>query len=275
MPHFPRVSDLLHTATITPEANSLQVQETVTRQTQATLARSIQETHIQTEITTQTAPQHSAPRTRVQAEVDATTVKTVAQDGTSTILSTVHATIAGVSDIEMTPPHPPREDTPIYMRTHRHLIFTKDRPCVICGVRKSTLHDPSQNPFGAKDLETHHHPLERCLLSACDPAKVGRVFPQVKDRATMEEFVDSEMNMLVLCDIHHRHPLFGIHHIVGPDFFAQPFVYDGYQVIADKEHEAAIAAADQKIVEAHLTAQEIASGEGTAHRARTPAHSMR
>lgn len=273
MPKIPRVHELLQSLQGEHKTAQVQVQQTlVSEQVQITEHGKRQETHTQTHITeqaTQKQDQKAPTRTRVDTAIETETIRTVAQDGSSTTLSRVHATTAGTADLEMTPPHPPREDTPIYMRTHHHLVFTLDRPCMVCGVRKSTLDDPQQNPFGAQHLETHHHPLERCLLNACDPAKVGRVFPAVKDRATLEEFVDSEANMLVLCDIHHRHPFYGIHHVVGPDFFAQPFVFDGYQVMSDKEHEAEVAAADEKIVKAHLTAQEIAFGEGIETRIRS------
>lgn len=279
MPKLSRVSDLLHATSGKPAAPQIQAEQSlVTEHTPTAQHRSVQKAHARVQAATSSAQMcaEESASPRVQTEVDAAVVKKVSQHGVSTTLASVHATVAGVADIEMTPPHPPREDTPMYMRTHHHLIVTQDRPCIVCGVRKSTLGDPKQNPFGAKDLETHHHPLERCLLDACDPEKVGRAFPQVKDRVTLEEFVDSEANMLVLCDIHHRHPLYGIHHVVGPDFFAQPFVYDGYQIMTDKEHEAEVAALDEKIVEAHLTAQEIAFGEGTAaQRSKAATHSSK
>ncbi len=190
-------------------------------------------------------------------DISVTEVKTTAA---GTTLSRVHTTIAGVAEIELTPPHPPREETPIYARTHHHLVFTLDSPCAICGVRQSTLNDPKHNLFGAQDIETHHYPIERCLLDACDPKKVGVIFPQVKDRATLEAFIDSEDNMMVLCDIHHRHPFYGIHHLVGPDFCVQPFLYGGYQIVTDQAHAASVMANDEKIVRKHMTNEELTHG---------------
>lgn len=128
-------------------------------------------------------------------------------------------------------------------------------------MRNSTLGDPKQNLFGALDLETHHYPIERCLLDACDPKKIAVVFPQVKDRATLEDFIDSEANMMVLCDVHHRHPFFGIHHLVGPDFYVQPFLYGGYQIVSDLAHEAATMSLDEKIVHKHVSVEEINHGD--------------
>ncbi|MGH2480618.1 MAG: hypothetical protein ACRDHW_13265 [Ktedonobacteraceae bacterium] len=124
-----------------------------------------------------------------------------------------------------------------------------DAPCAMCGVRNSTLKNPQENPFGATALETHHYPIERSLLDACDPKKVGIVFPQVKDQASLEAFVDSEHNLMVLCDIHHRHPLHGIHHLAPQDFFVQPFLLEGYQVVVTKEEEAKAMEMDERLVE--------------------------
>jgi hypothetical protein len=215
---------------------------------------------VEAEITTRETPAghgrvHRTTEVEAVADVTHTVEPARKQNGgpktehTSEILSHVHATSEGVAAIEMTPPHPPREETPEYVRAHRHLVKVLDEPCAMCGVRNSTLHDPQQNPFGATALETHHYPIERSLLDACDPAKVGVVFPQVKDKATLEAFVDSEHNLMVLCDVHHRHPLHGIHHLTPQDFFVQPFLLAGYQVVATPQDEAQVLAADEQLIQ--------------------------
>jgi hypothetical protein len=195
---------------------------------------------------------HKTTEVEATAEVTTTIESTKDSKGRteeiSETLSHVHATIEGVATVEMTPPHPPREETPEYVRTHHHLAKVLDSPCAMCGVRNSTLHDPKENPFGAKAIETHHYPIERSLLDACDPKKIGIVFPQVTDQATLEEFVDSEHNMMVLCDVHHRHPLHGIHHLTPQDFFVQPFLIEGYQVVVTKEDEAKAMAIDERLM---------------------------
>ncbi|GCF07713.1 hypothetical protein [Dictyobacter arantiisoli] len=173
------------------------------------------------------------------------------QTQTSETLAHVHATSFAVASIEMTPPHPPREDTPIYLQTHRHLVYKLDTPCAICGVRQSTLHDSTENPFGAQDIETHHYPIERSLLNACDPKKIHLMFPQVKDHQTLEDFIDSEANIMVLCDIHHRHPHYGIHHLLAQDFFIQPYLFGGYQVVADAADAAKVLATNERVIHTH------------------------
>lgn len=221
---------------------------------------------VEAEVTTKETPAghgkvHKTTEVDATAEVITTTKPTHKHNGenggavtpggeqTTEILSHVHATTEGVAAVEMTPPHPPREETPEYTKAHHHLVYDLDSPCAMCGVSHSTLNDPTANPFGAKALETHHYPIERSLLDACDPGKVRVVFPQVKDHATLEAFVDSEHNLMVLCDIHHRHPLHGIHHLTPQDFFVQPFLWEGYQVVATAEEVAKILEADEKLIE--------------------------
>ncbi len=164
-------------------------------------------------------------------------------------LQQVHITAEEVASQEMSPPHPPRVDTPEYRKSHTHLVETLDSPCVVCGVRRSTLGDPAQNPFGARAMETHHYPVERSLVDACDPTRVGRVFPQVIDQATLQAFVDSPANLLVLCDIHHRDPELGIHHLLTQDWVIQPFLLEGYRVAARAEDSAEREREDAVIVD--------------------------
>ncbi|GER91061.1 hypothetical protein KDW_52230 [Dictyobacter vulcani] len=56
---------------------------------------------------------------------------------------------------------------------------------------------------------------------------------------------------MVLCDIHHRHPHYGIHHLLAQDFFIQPYLYNGYQVVAEVEEQAKIMAANERVIKKH------------------------
>ncbi len=162
----------------------------------------------------------------------------------------VHLTTESVANVEATPPHPPREDTPEYRRAHEFLVRQQNRPCFVCGVRNSTLDDPKANPLHATAIETHHYPIERSLLDACDPVKVHQEFPQVYDRTTLAAFVDSPANLLVLCDICHRDRYLGIHHLLTADWAIRPYLLDGYQVATDKAAAATVEAKDAAIVAA-------------------------
>jgi hypothetical protein len=235
-----------------------EVKETTTTTVEHGTAHTTKEV-VEAEVTTKETPAghgrvHKTTEVEATAEVTKTTAPAHTSNGdTETLeatetLSRVHATVEGMATVEMTPPHPPREETPEYAKAHHHLTITLDEPCAMCGVRNSTLHDPKQNPFGAKALETHHYPIERSLMDACDPKKVGVVFPQVTDRASLEAFVDSEHNLMVLCDVHHRHPLHGIHHLAPQDFFVQPFLLEGYEVVVTKDQQDAAMKVDEQVV---------------------------
>ena len=130
--------------------------------------------------------------------------------------------------LEMYPPHPPRTSTPEYNATHKLLTHTLDMPCRDCGVRLSTISDLTKNTLGSKQLETHHWPLQREFADAIDPLKVQKEYPEVTDRKSLNNFIDSPKNMLVLCDVDHRSPTRGIHHIGDALEACKRFVLDGY-----------------------------------------------
>lgn len=163
-------------------------------------------------------------------------------------LDHVHETVEGVASVELTPPHPPRESTPAYREAHRRLIDEQDSPCLICGVRKSTLGDPAQNPAGATQMESHHFPVERSLLDACDWRKVAKRFPSVKSQGDLEQWVDTEENLVALCDVHHRGVETGIHHLSVTDWSILPFLLSGYRVVARAQDAQTVQAADEALL---------------------------
>jgi hypothetical protein len=174
----------------------------------------------------------------------------------SATLTHVHETVESVASVELTPPHPPRVETPRYAATHKLLVFDKDTPCHVCKVRRSDLMDPARakdptiNKYAARDLETHHFPCERSLLDAVDWRKVHERFPSVYSQESLEMWVDSPENMLVLCDYCHRSPEGGIHHLLTQDFAIRPFLLDGYQVAATAKDVATALASDERIEQA-------------------------
>lgn len=136
-----------------------------------------------------------------------------------------------LKEIAFYPKHDKRTETPEYHKVHIDLTVTMDLPCLVCGVRHSTLHDPKQNPYGAKQMETHHHVVEWALANAIDVGKFNKVLrlnlthrhPQepmyARDMtdAEVKGWVDhSPDNLWVLCDVHHRSKYFGIHEITFP-----------------------------------------------------------
>ena len=135
------------------------------------------------------------------------------------------------------PPHPPRTASALYTKTHHELTIVADLPCVVCGVRNSTL--TTNNPDSAKALETHHDLIEWAGANEIDWDKLAADHPSLPnlvalakayhahvtangsfdgtlDPAIVTSFVDSDEQMEVLCDVHHRGPNRGKHMITGP-----------------------------------------------------------
>jgi hypothetical protein len=164
-------------------------------------------------------------------------------------MSTLKRTLAEVAEY---PPHPPRTASALYERTHQQLVVTEDRPCAVCGVRRSTL--GTANPYGAKALETHHDLIEWAGATEIDWDKLAADHPSLPnlvalakayhahldahgtfegtlDPAIVTQFVDSDEQMLVLCDVHHRSALQGIHMITGPVWQLQHYAAPGYHFV--------------------------------------------
>ena len=151
-----------------------------------------------------------------------------------------HAVERMLHEVAFYPPHDVRKESPLYAKSHDDLVRKQDLPCLACGVKQSTLKDPKQNPFGAVQMETHHHVIEWALANAIDPAKFNQhVLPgllrrnpekygPMKKGMTQKQILDwvdhDEDNLWVLCDVHHRHVFVGIHAITFPIWGPQDLV---------------------------------------------------
>ena len=148
----------------------------------------------------------------------------------------IHMEERGLEEKAFYPAHEPRKETSAYTKAHHQLCVKLDLPCLICGVKNSTLHDPKENKVGAKAMETHHHVVEWALSNAVDPAKFNaRIRPALLRRHPYEPMYQRDMskkdiiawidhsphNLWVLCDVHHRHRFYGIHEITFPVWCAQ------------------------------------------------------
>jgi hypothetical protein len=143
------------------------------------------------------------------------------------------------------PAHDKRLETPEYKKAHDHLTKALDLPCLVCGVKNSTLKNKVQNRYGARQMETHHHLIEWSLANAIDPAKFNKiVLPHLKVRhpqnpdyakaafsqADVAAWVDhSEDNLWVLCDVHHRAAYLGIHEITYPIWCPMDLLRDDFE----------------------------------------------
>lgn len=133
----------------------------------------------------------------------------------------------------MYPEHQARKASAEYRKVHDHLVNVLDEACWVCGVRKSTLRDPVLNLHASTQIETHHYHVEWALANAVDPAKLIKDFPEMKEStdAALREWLDSESQMLVLCDVCHRSPYYGIHSITYPAWVSQRWLLAGYDLV--------------------------------------------
>lgn len=162
----------------------------------------------------------------------------------------IHANISKLNQIAFYPAHDKRRETPGYKKIHKHLTVELDLPCLICGVKHSTLKDPGQNPYGAKQMETHHHIVEWALANAISTEKFNsRVLPHLAHRhgdkpeykkpftdQQVKDWVDhSPDNLWVLCDVHHRAKYMGIHEITFPIWGPANLLRDDFEEYVMKE----------------------------------------
>lgn len=174
----------------------------------------------------------SAPKRIAKAQQLLQKSKAASGAGASDLVSHTHAVDRMLHEVAFYPPHDVRKESPAYAKVHHEMVRDKDLPCLACGVRQSTLGDPAQNPFGAVQMETHHHTIEWALANAIDPDKFNthilpgllRKHPDkyapMKNGMTKQQILDwvdhDEDNLWVLCDVHHRHVFVGIHAITFP-----------------------------------------------------------
>jgi len=145
----------------------------------------------------------------------------------------IHKNQRLLKEMAFYPAHDKRTETPAYKKVHKELAVTKDLPCLVCGVRNSTLKDKAKNRYGANAMETHHHVIEWALANAISTDKFNAtLFPHLKARHANDPqykgktaFTDQDVrdwvdhspdNLWVLCDVHHRAQFFGIHEITYP-----------------------------------------------------------
>jgi hypothetical protein len=147
-------------------------------------------------------------------------------------VTTPHKVTRTLTEIVMYPEHQARKESAEYRKVHEHLVNELDEPCWVCGVRASTLTDPVHNVHGSTQMETHHWHVEWALANAIDPARILADFPELgtADDQHLRSWLDSEGNMLVLCDHCHRSGHYGIHAITYPAWVAQRYLRIGWDL---------------------------------------------
>ncbi|THD59719.1 hypothetical protein [Phenylobacterium sp.] len=195
---------------------------------------------------------HAQAPKRIRAMTDARTAAGLpaqpSKDDDST--SHYHVVERMLDEQAYYPPHDKRTESPAYAKVHHLMTVVDDQPCLVCGVKHSTLANTAQNPFGAVQMETHHHSIEWALANGIDAAKFNaRMRPGLArhaqgrrldhpeygefDAAYGADMTDDQIhqwvdhaydNLWVLCDVHHRHKFVGIHGITYPIWGPQDVV---------------------------------------------------
>jgi hypothetical protein len=167
-----------------------------------------------------------------------------AQDVVQKHIEQIHLNRRSLDEMAFYPAHDARKESPAYKEVHDDMVVVHDLPCLVCGVRRSTITDPKQNRYAAKQMETHHHIIEWALANAIDADKFNKIMlPNLKHRhpenplyqkpaLTKDEvsaWVDhSPDNLWVLCDVHHRAKWFGIHSITYPIWCPMDLLEDDF-----------------------------------------------
>jgi hypothetical protein len=122
------------------------------------------------------------------------------------------------------PDHPPRTESALFRKTKHHLVAVLDTPCWVCGTKDKR--------------EVHHWHAEWADSDGIDWDKMRVLHPGF-DWSTFKDpsdFIDSEYNMRILCEKHHRGPGHGIHMIPLPIWEMQRIKRDDF-IFSEDEQE--------------------------------------
>lgn len=120
------------------------------------------------------------------------------------------------------PDHALRKESNTFSRTKHHLVTVLDTPCFVCGCKNLR--------------EVHHFHVEWAFSDGVDWDHMRVLHPNFDWTTfkTPEDFVDSEYNMMVLCQTHHRHVNHGIHNLPYPIWIMQRNAAKGFDLFEDK-----------------------------------------
>lgn len=164
-------------------------------------------------------------------------------------VAAIHLNRRLLNEMAFYPAHDKRSETPEYKQVHHHLTVELDLPCLICGVKNSTLKS-AENRYHAKQMETHHHVIEWALANAISTDKFNRIMlphlaqrhqskPEYQTPFTQQQIRDwvdhSEDNLWVLCDVHHRAEFFGIHEITFPIWGPMNLLRDDFEAYVTEQ----------------------------------------
>ncbi|TMQ16544.1 MAG: hypothetical protein E6J91_11570 [Deltaproteobacteria bacterium] len=172
------------------------------------------------------------------------------QLGTQAVVKDIHENRRQLDERAFYPAHDARKESKEYAKVHKKLCIEEDLPCLVCGVRNSTLGDVKKNRYHARAMETHHHVIEWALANAIDVERFNNTLrpnlasrhkdePMYQRDMTAQEIHDwvdhSPDNLWVLCDVHHRHKFLGIHELSYPIWGAQDLLKPDFEDYVKKQ----------------------------------------
>ena len=161
----------------------------------------------------------------------------------------IHGEFDLLEEASYFPQHSKRKGSRAFKDIHHKLVIEEDTPCYICGVTHSVLSDSQKkqdralNPHVASQIELHHAVVEWSLANAVDPVKFNQTVrldlmknnpdnPLYQEEMTQQQILDwvdhGPDNLMVLCDVHHRHPYYGIHKVSYPKWLPQRIFTDQF-----------------------------------------------
>ena len=149
----------------------------------------------------------------------------------------IHGKFQEFTEADFYPEHEKRYETDQYKTVRHKMVNIDNRPCVVCGVTQAILIDSEKskdvnyNFYQAKQIEIHHFHIEWALINAIEPQKFNALLkPNLKHLHPEEKLYQNDLteeqikdwvdhhphNLMPLCDVHHRHKYWGIHHVTYP-----------------------------------------------------------
>ena len=141
------------------------------------------------------------------------------------------------------PPHTPREEDPhyaVFRHAQHHLIHVLGVGCWIGGATLAQIQEglpEGHRCHGAKQLEAHHAIAEFAGLNEIDWQKVAGDFPQAELHSNEDflAYAESEGGLMILCDVHHRHPGKGIHTVTYPAWLLDRYARKEWEFLSDDQ----------------------------------------
>jgi hypothetical protein len=122
-------------------------------------------------------------------------------EGQHAVSDTISYTVYYTNDV--------RQESALFRKNRKKLITKLKTPCWICGTHE--------------DLEAHHYHAELANTAGIDWDVMRKLHPTF-DWSTFKKpvhFMDSEYNLMILCEKHHRGKNHGIHELPYPIWIMQ------------------------------------------------------